>query len=71
MASLKIKTKVADSRLGRTARLSTPDLNTCEVGDENFKKYVPREYVGQITLQAIFLKVEFCMYLAARETGLL
>lgn len=71
IASPEIKTKVANSTLGSTARLSTPDLISCEVGDDKFKKYFPRDYVGQIMLQAIGLKVDFFMYFTAGETVLL
>lgn len=71
IAVVEIKTKVASTTLGEVMILATPDLVYCELGDDDFRKYVPKAHMGQVLHQAVVLKLQFILYVNAAETGLL
>lgn len=70
-ASVEIKTRVSPISLGEAVRLSSPDIVRCEVGDETFRKYVPREHMAQVLHQLVVLRLRFAIYVCAAETGIL
>lgn len=71
MASSEIKTKVESSSLGNAIQISSADVVRCTVGDDVFKKHVPRDHMGQVILQSVVLGFDLSFYAVATETGLL
>lgn len=55
LAAVETKTRVAASNIGQFAPLSTSELTRCDVGDETFRKYIPREHIGKLMHQLFFL----------------
>lgn len=55
LAFVEIKTRVAASTFGESATLSNADLIRCDVEDDFFRKYVPREHMGQLLHQLLVL----------------
>ena len=69
IASVEIKTSVAQSSLSRALNLATADVVTCCVGDAKFRRYVPDQHVGQVIHQMVVLSVNFVIYVSAAEAG--
>lgn len=69
VSSVEIKTKVSASTVGGAVQLSSPDLVRCSFGDDNFKKFVPLEHMGQLLHQLIVLRVHYCLCACAAESG--
>lgn len=67
VASVEIKTSVAEITVGELLSLATPDFIYCKIGDRTFKKYVRERLVGQVLHQMIVLHVNFCIYVRASE----
>lgn len=70
-ASVEIKTSVAMSSLDRAIGRATKDVVTCTVGDQIFRDNIPKEHIGQLILQMMVLKVNFVLYVAASEIGIM
>ena len=68
VASVEIKTRVAPSSLAQVLPLARADIVQCEVGDENFTKYVPKEHMAQVLQQLLVLGIRYAVYVAAAET---
>lgn len=43
------------------------DMIYCNIGEDNFKKYIPDEHVGQIMHQMVVLDFHFSLYVRAAE----
>lgn len=52
-AAVEIKTHDAAITLGTSAELYSADLIRCDVGDELFRNYIPREHIGQVMHQVV------------------
>lgn len=59
------------STLERALRTVTVNSISCTVDDDEFKKHVPKEHMGQITQQMIVLSLNHNSYLCAAEVGLM
>ena len=71
IASVEIKTSVATSSLDRGVGRATVDIVFCTVGDDQFKKYIPKEHIGQMIQQMIVLCLNYVIYISAAEVGLM
>lgn len=71
LASVEIKTSVASSSLDIALGNASQDVVYCYVGDDEFVKRIPLGHVGQLLQQALVLDVNFVVYVASSETGIL
>ena len=71
LASIEIKTGVADSALSRAGELATAEYVFCHVGDAICQNYVPDDHLFQIFHQRIVLSRNYSVYVVASETGIL
>ena len=71
LASIEIKTNVADSALSRAVELATAEDVFCHVGDAICQNYVPDDHLFQIFHQMIVLSINYSVYVIASETGIL
>ena len=71
LASIEIKTSVADSSLQNNLLRSTTDVIYCSVGDATCRLSIPEEHIFQVLLQLCIIKTQYGIYLAASETGLM
>ena len=71
LAAVEIKTKVATSSPGRAVSMTSADVLSCDVGNETFQKYAPREHMAQVMHQLVVLRFRFAVYVVAAETGIL
>ena len=71
LAAVEIKTKLALSSLDRAVSLTSADVLFCDVGDETFQNYVPREHMDQVIRQLFVLRFKFAVYVDATETRIL
>jgi len=71
LATVEIKTRVAATSLGESSALSTSELILCDVGDDKFRKYIPREHMGQLMHQLVVLGFGLALYVCAAETGII
>lgn len=71
LVTVYIKTGVAASTLGASASLSVAGSVRCYIGDETFRKYIPRENNAQIVPQLCVLRFGLTLYTADAETGIL
>ena len=71
LAAVEIKTKVAPSSLGRAVSLMSADVLFCDIGDEMFQKYVPREHMAQVIHQIFVLGFRIAVYVVSAETLIL
>lgn len=69
-ATIEFKTRVSAARLGESVAFSSA-LIRCEVGDDIFRKYVPKKHIAQVMHQIVVLGLRFAVYVAAAETGIL
>lgn len=71
ICSIEIKTSVASSSLARALNNSGVDLICTKIGDENFKRRVPREHIEQLIQQMVGLRVKYLLYVSGSESALL
>lgn len=71
LATVEIKTSVADSSLQRSLFTSSADTVFCSIGDTTFKTCVPEEHLFQVVLQLCVVGTRYGVYVAATETGIL
>ena len=71
IASIEIKTCIAESSLDRAIGRATVDTICCTVGDDQFSRYIPKEHMGQIIQQMIVLSLNHTIYVCAAEVGLM
>ena len=71
LASVEIKTNVAESSLDRLMQNATVDVLSCKVREGLFLELIPREHAGQLLHQMVVMAVKYVVYVAASESGIL
>ena len=71
IASIEIKTCIAESSSDRAIGRATVDTICCTVGDDQFCRYIPKEHMGQIIQQMTVLSLNHTIYVCAAEVGLM
>ena len=71
IGSIKIKTSIAEPTLDRALCRATLNTISCTVGDDESKRHVPKEHIGQIIQQMIVLSLNHTIYVCAAEVGLM
>lgn len=70
IASVEMKSGIADSSVDRLIDLVSPEVIFCELGDETFSKWVPEHHIGQLLDQMVVVSLKYALYVAAGENGL-
>lgn len=68
---MEIKTSLTSSALDKTLHNADEHLITCTVVKDNLRDIIPSEHCGQVLHQAVVLQVQYVVYVAASETGIL
>jgi hypothetical protein len=71
LASVEIKTSVAESSLRSAVSNASVDVVTCDLGDETFRRHIPEDHMAQMIQQMIVLTTPFAIYVSASETGIM
>lgn len=71
LASVEFKTIVASSSLDKAHRHLSPDFSYCTMGDSNFVRLIPQNHCGQLLQQSVFLQLQYVVYVAASNTGII
>lgn len=71
LASVEHNTGVSSSIIGIVLLSSRFDIIICELGDDIFKKYIPKEHFEQIIHHLYTLSVNYDIYVSASEVGLM
>ena len=66
--TVEIKTSVSSTNMQQLTSLATKDLVVMDYTNDDIKKYIPEEHLGQIIHQAITANVSACIYVAASES---
>lgn len=67
LCAKEMKNIVASSSLGLALTKAKVDVVRCEVGDEVFRHYVPKEHVAQVLHQQLVLDIRYVIYVPASE----
>lgn len=71
LASVEIKTNIAESSLDRNMQNATVDVMKCKVGEPSFLSLILKEHAAQLLHQMVVLSVNYVVYVAATESGVL
>lgn len=55
--AVEVRTRVAATTLWTSTALYSAELIRFDTGDETFRRYIPREYVGQIMHELVVLDI--------------
>lgn len=70
LATVEIKTSVAESSVQLITSNATATAVHCTVGDENFRKYIPEGHIDQLLHQLLVTGLRHGIYVAATETSI-